>query len=123
MCDMELLAERLMMVLESLERIPRRFEGIAAPSDFTDTAAGVDRMDAICMMLIAAGEELKKIDIRTEGKLLSGYPGVNWRDVIRVRDFLAHGYYRVNPEQLFAICRDDVPVLVQTVRKMIEDLQ
>jgi hypothetical protein len=27
-------------------------------------------MDAICMILIAAGEELEEIDSRTEGKLL-----------------------------------------------------
>jgi hypothetical protein len=46
MSDKELLAERLKGILEALERIPRRFAGIKKPSDFTDTDAGIDRMDA-----------------------------------------------------------------------------
>ena len=79
-------------------------------------------MDAICMILIAVGEEFKAIDRKTEGSLLGRYPEANWRGVIGVRDFLAHGYFQVNVNQLFGICQDDVPALIETVRKMIEDL-
>jgi len=122
MSDTQLLIERLSSILEALERIPRRFAGIETPSDFTDTDAGVDRMDAICMILVAVGEEFKAIDRKTDGNLLSRYPEVNWRGVVGVRDFLAHGYFQVNAEQLFGICRDDIPTLIQTVRKMIEEL-
>ena len=39
-----------------------------------------------------------------------------------VRDFLAHGYFQVNTEQLYGICREDVPTLILTVRRMIADL-
>ena len=123
MYDIQLLIERLTSILESLQRIPRRFADITKPSDFTDSEPGVDRMDAICMILIAAGEEFKTIDRKTEGDLLSRYHSVHWRGVIGVRDFLAHGYFQVNTEQLFAICRDDIPILIETVKKMIEDLE
>lgn len=122
MYDKQLLAERLTGILEILERIPRRFAEIRSPSDFTDSEAGIDRMDAICMILIAVGEEFKAIDRRTNGTLLSRYPEVNWRGVMGVRDFLAHGYFQVNADQLFGICRDDIPLLIETVRKMIEEL-
>ena len=122
MYDTELVIERLTSVLEALERIPRRFAEIETPSGFTDTEAGVDRMDAICMILIAVGEEFKAIDRKTESSLLSRYPEVNWRGIMGVRDFLAHGYFQVNVNQLFGICRDDIPELIQTVRKMIEEL-
>ena len=74
------------------------------------------------MMLIAVGEEFKAIDRKTEGKLLTRYPGVNWRGVIGLRDFMAHGYFHVNVEQLFSICQDDIPVLIETVKEMIKDL-
>ena len=79
MYDPELLVERLQTLLEALERIPRRFADIATPANFYASDAGIDRMDAICMILIAAGEELKTIDRKTEGNLLSRYPGVKWR--------------------------------------------
>ncbi|MGB8425242.1 MAG: hypothetical protein WCD88_05640 [Desulfobacterales bacterium] len=62
MYDREVLVEKLYSLLEALERIPRRFAGIAGPADFYASDAGIDRMDAICMILIAAGEELKSID-------------------------------------------------------------
>ena len=123
MYDAELLVDRLRTLLEAIERIPRRFAHIAAPDDFHASDAGIDRMDAICMILIAAGEELKNIDRKTEGKLLSRYPDVMWRGVMGVRDVLAHGYFQVNAEQLFAICRDDIPELIKTVKTMIEDLE
>jgi hypothetical protein len=37
---------------------------------FTDTDDGKDRLDAICMILIAVGEAFKRIDRTTDGKLL-----------------------------------------------------
>jgi len=122
MYDKELLIERLTTILEALERIPRRFAGIKTPSDFTSSDEGIDRMDAISMILVAVGEEFKTIDRKTEGKLLSRYPEIDWRGVIGVRDVYAHAYFQVNAEQLFAICRDDIPELIETVRKMIKDL-
>jgi hypothetical protein len=52
MYDPDLLREKLQTLLEALERIPRRFSEIATPDDFYATDAGVDLMDAICMILI-----------------------------------------------------------------------
>jgi uncharacterized protein with HEPN domain len=123
MYDPEVLVEKLRTLLEALERIPRRFAGIAAPSDFYANDAGIDRMDAICMILIAAGEEFKNIDHKTEGKLLSRYPGVKWRGVMGVRDVIAHAYFQVNPEQLYDICKHDIPALIETIKTMIKDIE
>ncbi|MEL6353511.1 MAG: hypothetical protein AAFR58_17440 [Cyanobacteria bacterium J06627_28] len=68
--DSSFIQERLSAVLTALERIPRRFSAISEPSDFVISSdEGLDRLDSICMVLIAAGEEFKKIDWQTEGKL------------------------------------------------------
>jgi uncharacterized protein with HEPN domain len=123
MYDPELLVERLQTLLEALKRIPRRFADITTPADFYSSDAGIDRMDAICMILIAAGEEIKSIDRKTEGRLLSRYPGVKWRGAMGVRDVLAHGYFQVNAEQLFDICQNDIPELIETVKTMIVDIE
>ena len=39
-----------------------------------------------------------------------------------MRDVIAHGYFDIDADEVFGICRDDIPVLIETVRKMIEDL-
>jgi len=123
MYDPELLVEKLQTLIEALERIPRRFAGISVPADFHASDDGKDRMDAICMILIAAGEELKNIDRKTEGKWLSRYPAINWRGAIGVRDVFAHTYFQVNAEQLFDICQNDIPALIETLKTMIEDIK
>jgi uncharacterized protein with HEPN domain len=46
-----------------------------------------------------------------------------WRGVVGVGDFLAHGYFQVNADQLFDICQNDIPHLIDTVRIMIADLR
>ena len=123
MYDPELLVEKLKTLLEALDRIPRRFADIASPADFTSSDTGIDRMDSICMILIAAGEEIKNVDQKTEGKLLSRYPDIKWRGIMGVRDVLAHSYFQVNAEQLFDICQNDIPALIRTVKCMIADIQ
>lgn len=123
MYDSGILVERLQSVLTALERIPRRCAGILQPSDFVAGPDGIDRMDAICMILIAAGEEFKKIDRQTEGELFARYPQVEWRGAIGLRDVLAHGYFDVDTEQLYTICMERIPTLIETVKAMIKDME
>lgn len=122
MYDATLLRERLESVLEALERIPRRFSTISSAEYFTLTEEGKDRLDAICMILIAVGEAFKQIDGKTEGKLLSRYPEIEWSGVKGVRDVIAHGYFEIDAEEVFNICQTDIPALIGTVRKMLKDL-
>lgn len=117
------LRERLEQVLEALERIPSRFAGIRQPSDFKATPNGVDRLDSICMVLLAAGEELKKIDRDTQGQLFAAYPQINWRGAIGLRDVLAHGYFQIDPEQIYYICRDNIPGLIAALHQIRRDLE
>lgn len=122
MYDRVMLGQRLLEILTALERIPDRFTTIASPDDFTADAHGLEHMDAICMVLIAVGEAFRQIDRKTGAAFLSGYPQVPWREVMGVRNVLAHGYFDVDPEQIFSICRDNIPSLIATVRRMIEDM-
>ena len=123
MFDSGLLLERLQTVLTALERIPRRCAGISQPSDFEASPDGIDRMDAICMILIAAGEEFKKIDRQTEGNLFARYPQVRWRAAIGLRDVLAHGYFDVDTAQLYTICTERIPPLIETLKTMVKDIE
>lgn len=123
MSDPQLLAARLQTVLAALERIPQRFAAISRPEDFLSSERGMERMDAICMILIAAGEEFKRIDRQTEGKLFVQYPQVEWRGAIGLRDVLAHGYFDVDAEQLYTICKNRIPPLIDTIRQMIQDIE
>lgn len=96
--------DKLENILKSLQHIPRRFTDIETPSDFRKDNEGIDKLDSICMSLIAVGEAFKRIDDKTNGELLKEYPKIEWRGVIGVRNVIAHGYFDVDVEQVFDIC-------------------
>ena len=56
MRDKELVLEILRQIEEAAQKIINRFLIINVPDDFTDSQAGMEKMDAICMMLIVIGE-------------------------------------------------------------------
>lgn len=122
MYDNDSLRDELETILEAVERIPFRFSSIRSPEDFSHTQEGMEHLDSICMILIAVGEAFKKIDRRTEGRLLSRYPQVDWSGVKGIRDVIAHEYFDLDAEEVYDICKRDIPVLIETVRKMIKDL-
>ncbi len=81
MYDEELLADKLTQISDALDRVARRFGGINSADDFLENEHGQDMLDAICMMLIAVGENFKAIDKITDGIFLERYPDVNWRGI------------------------------------------
>ena len=81
------------------------------------------RLDAICMNLIALGEAVKGLDKITKGELLPLYPEIYWGGVMRMRDKIAHHYFEVDAEVVFATLRDDIPAILPVVRRMREQLE
>ena len=120
MSDPRLPVEILRQILEALSRIERRFSVITAPDDFLATDEGIDRLDAICMMLIAIGESLKNLDRITEGSLLAQYPSVDWKGAKGMRDIISHHYFDLNAEAVFGICRNHLPTMTAVIKNMID---
>lgn len=71
MCDKELLRSSLQKIEIAVGRILERSQTILSPDDFLNTPSGVERMESICMLLIAIGESVKRIDKETNKQLLS----------------------------------------------------
>ena len=69
MYDINLVIGVLEQIYGATKTILRRFRAINSADDFTDTQGGMDMLDGICMLLIAIGESLKKIDKITDKKL------------------------------------------------------
>lgn len=122
MRDKKLVLEVLLQIEEAATRIINRFEPIKQVSDFTDSTVGIDKLDAICMMMIVIGEALKNLDKITNGKLLSRYPEVDWKKAKGMRDILTHHYADIDAETVFFTCERKIPQLVDTIRKIKKDL-
>ena len=122
MYDKSLILELFDEIDEAIRRIERRFSGIATVNDFIKNDDGLDSLDGIAMMLIAIGENIKRIDKITEGAMLNRYPEIHWPGVKGVRDILAHDYFNIDAEEIYSICANDLVQMKQVLKKMREDI-
>ena len=123
MYDKELVLETLKQIVNSIYIVLKRFSFIKNPDDFVKTEEGLEKLDSICMQLIAIGEGLKKIDKITEGTLLTKYSQVEWNKAKRMRDIIAHHYFDIDEEIVFTVCQKHLPLMLEVIKKMIEDLE
>lgn len=65
------------------------------------------------------GEAVKRLppDLRTK------YPAVPWKEIAGTRDHLSHGYDDVDHRVLWNAVKNDVPMLLITVERMLKDLK
>jgi uncharacterized protein with HEPN domain len=90
MPDISHLEDIFTQILDALQKIQWRFSPVHSVDDLTDTPQGMEKLDSICMLLVAIGESCKKIDRITDGKLLPRYPEIDWKGVKGLRDIISH---------------------------------
>ena len=112
----------LEQINEALKTVLTRFEPVKDSNFFTDSPAGKEKLDGICMQLIAIGESLKKIDKLTDKKLLQEYSEIDWTGAKGVRDVISHHYFDIDAEEIFWICDQQIGPMQRTVEKIITDI-
>jgi len=123
MYDKELVLEVLEQIQTASQTILERFEPIKTVSDFTDSPAGREKLDSICMLLIVIGETLKKVDKITEGSLLPKYSQIDWKKAKGLRDIISHQYFDVNAEAIFDVCESKIQPLSDAIAQIVRDLK
>ncbi len=118
-----LVKEILSQIDTAIETIKFRFEPVTSIDYFLDTPAGEEKLDSICMLFIAIGESLKKVDKLTDGKLLSRYDTIDWKSIKGMRDMLSHHYFDMNAEAIYNVCNDELDDLHIVIQKMLNEIE
>lgn len=122
MYDKLLTLEILTQIVQATTAIGKRFEPIKSASDFTDSEGGMEKLDAICMQLIAIGESLKNIDRITNKSLFPQYPQIEWDKIKGMRDIISHHYFDIDSEVIFDVCKNHINNLAKTIEQIIKDM-
>ena len=122
MFDKSLVQDILNQVLNATRTIQDRFSPIGTVDDFTNTPAGMEKLDAICMLVIAIGESLKNLDKITERSLLARYTTVDWKGAMGMRDIITHHYFDIDAEQIFWVCEHQMGPLAETIKQMLKEM-
>lgn len=123
MFDKELVLDILNQILNATQKVITRFTPIETAEDFTNSPEGMEKLDSICMQLMAIGESLKNFDKITNKTLLKRYPEIDLKGAKGLRDIITHQYFDIDAEEIFLVCKNHIPPLSETIKKIIIDLK
>lgn len=118
----EILIKTLLDIAEAIVKINNSFVKIASAEDFLIDQENIDRLDAISMRLHAIGEALKKV-IKEFPGTFEKYTEIDWKGIINFRDKISHHYFDIDSEEIYEICKNDIPKLEKVINKIISDLE
>jgi uncharacterized protein with HEPN domain len=122
MYDRDLVIEILEQVIDAIETVSERCVYATCVDDFMDTKEGQEKLDSICMKLIAVGESLKNIDKITNYTLLPLYSTIEWKKIKGIRDFISHHYFDLDAEVIYGICQNNIAELLSVLIEIKNDL-
>ena len=123
MFDTLIALHTLELIRSSLEQIEKRCSDIHSTDDFLLSDTGMMKLDSICMKLTAIGESIKNLDKITNKELLVKYPEIPWKNVMGIRDIIVHHYFDVDADEIFRICKEDLPQLYEIIIRMINEIK
>ncbi len=127
---MELLSFRQLAIVDDLLRQIRKAildlqewnRDIQDADDWLTSSDGMKTLAASCMLIEAIGEGYRNIDERTSGQLLAHRPEIPWRQVIGMRNRIAHGYFDINAEFVWDIIQNDLAPLLYATEFFLDNL-
>lgn len=122
MYDKSLVIEILFQIENAIEITLQRFQVVDNVNYLTDTPQGMEKLDSICMQLIAIGESLKNIDKITNKELLEKYPQIDWKGAKGMRDIISHHYFDIDAEEIYNVCDTKLEPLLKTIKQIKSDL-
>ena len=113
MCDDKTyrMLELVNMMLDSIHVIQSRSSQIKSANDFLLTPDNTFLLDGICMKLIFMGESVKTIDRLSAGKLFPLFPSIPWKEIMKLRDIIAHHYFKMDVDVIYSTIKEDLPPL------------
>ncbi len=115
--------ELLKFILDSIEMIKDRFEGITSSDDFMYSKDGMTKLDSISMRLQSIGEALKNIDKRDRDFLLEVADKTYWSNIIKTREIITHHYIDIDSETIFMICDEKLDDLENKISILMNKLK
>ena len=97
-------------------------EDVKTADDYYLSSAGMQKLAASSMLIEAIGEAIKRIDEYSNGELLAERPEIPWKDVIGMRNRIAHGYFEIDGDLVLETVRNDLDQLQSAIKYFLDVL-
>lgn len=121
MLDKNVLLAKLDGALEHIAKVEEYVSKITHHEEFYTHQNCEMIFDATMMRLQALGESLKQIENKSP-ETFEKYSNVEWVKIIRFRDIISHHYEKLESEIIFDVCKNHLPLLKQSISKIISEL-
>lgn len=120
--QLQIVEDQLQQIRVAILNLQDWNESISCVDDFLTSADGMKTLAADCMLIEAIGEGFKKIDAKTNHLLLPVRPEIPWKQVIGMRDHIAHGYFDINADFIWDVIQNDLQPLLDAVDYYLQNL-
>ena len=120
--QMQVVEDQLQQISKAIHQLQEWNAGIASADDWLLSPDGMKTLAANCMLIEAIGEGFKKIDDRTQGWLLKHRNEIPWKQVVGMRNHIAHGYFDINTDFVWDVIKNDLQPLADAVSFFLENL-
>ncbi len=118
--NVRLAHETLLNVQKSILMLQEWNEDVTSPEEWLTSPLGMQRLAGNAMMVEVIGEEVKKVEKRLGMDFLNQRPEIPWRDIMGMRNHIAHGYFDINEEYVFSVIKNDLAPLLEAVEYLIQ---
>ncbi len=105
----------LLQIANAIQQLEDWNKNILDPEDYYNSPEGMKNLAASCMLIEAIGESIKQIDKITNSQLLAERQEIPWKDVIGIRNHIAHGYFDIDGDIVFDVVKNNLQPLSEAI--------
>lgn len=113
--QLQVVKDILLQIRDAIDKLQEWGQPLSSVNDLLTSSEGTKTLAASCMLIEAIGEGFKKIDSKTKQQLLPSRPDIPWRQVMGMRDHIAHGYFDINADHVWDVIQNDLQPLAEAV--------
>ena len=112
--------ETLLGIKRAIEMLLEWNKGVESSDEWISSSFGMQKLAGNAMMIEVIGEEVKKVEKRLGMDFLKQRPEIPWREIMGMRNHIAHGYFDINEEYVFSVIKNDLNPLLEAVNYLLE---
>jgi len=114
--------ETLLNIKRAILMLQEWNEGVESADEWLSSTYGMQKLAGNAMMIEVIGEEVKKVEKRLGTEFLNLRPEIPWREVMGMRNHIAHGYFDINELYVFSVIQNDLAPLLEAIDYLISVL-
>jgi len=120
--NMRLARETLLNIKKAISMLQEWNEGVVSADEWLASTYGMQKLAGNAMMIEVIGEEIKKVEKRLGTEFLNQRPEIPWKDVMGMRNHIAHGYFDINELYVFSVIQNDLEPLAKAIDFFIHEI-